>query len=102
MVKVTQNTLTGSHLRSCFANHSKACCNFEQLHYANELRLIIFDLVSVLEDADYNYIINYNDDERKEIKGAGTTFLFTKQNQKETITSQGPLKKSVTLMVSTK
>ena len=64
--------------------------------------LIIFDLVSVLEDADYNYIMNYDNAERKKVKGAGTTFLFTNQNQKERITAQGPLTKSVTLWVSTK
>ena len=64
--------------------------------------LITFDLVSVLEDADYNYIINSLGVQRKEFIGAGTTFLFTKQNQKETITAQGPLKESVTLLVSTK
>lgn len=63
-----------------------------------------FYLFTVLEDADYNYIIDYDtysaDFGPKRFKGAGTSFLFKKQNQKETITAQGPLKKSVTLMVS--
>lgn len=60
---------------------------------------------SVLEDTDYNYIIDYDtylaDFGPKSFKGAGTTFVFKKQNQKESITARGPLKKSVTLMVST-
>ena len=35
-----------------------------------------------------------------QFQGAGTTFKFTKQNSKETITALGPLTKSLTLLVS--
>lgn len=62
-------------------------------------------LFSVLEDEDYNFVLDYDtyraDFGPKRFKGAGTTFLFKKRNQKETITAPGPLKKSLTLMVST-
>ena len=51
-----------------------------------------------------NNVLNYDsylaDYGPVNFRGAGTTFRFTKQNQKEIITARGPLRKSLTLLVS--
>lgn len=66
--------------------------------------MILCYLFPVLEDEDYNNILDYDTYQPnvrlRRIKGAGTTFLFKKENERETINSTGPLKKSLTLLVS--
>ena len=63
-----------------------------------------FFLLSVLEDMDYYNVFEYDTYKRnygpKIFKGAGTTFLFKKRNNKETITAPGPLNEKLQLVVS--
>ena len=51
-----------------------------------------------------NNILNYDsylsDYGPKNFRGAGTTFKFSKKNERETITARGPLTESLTLLVS--
>ena len=70
----------------------------------NYLRSVFIFFFQVLEDADMNNILNYDsylsDYGPKNFKGAGTTFKFSKKNERETITARGPLTESLTLLVS--
>lgn len=75
--------------------------NKKKLYY---LRSVFIFFFQVLEDADMNNILNYDsylsDYGPKNFRGAGTTFKFSKKNERETITARGPLTESLTLLVS--
>ena len=59
---------------------------------------------SVLEDSDYNNVLNYDtylaNYGPKKFTLDGNTFVFKKRNEKETITANGPLTKNFELLVS--